>query len=139
LGLAQELLERMAEAGADYTLVFRRLSDAAENPDGDATIRSLFSDPASYDSWAVKWREKLANDGVDSKERAAEMRSVNPLFIPRNHRIEQAISAAVEGDFAPFERLLAVLARPFDDQPEFADYANPPQPEEIVRQTFCGT
>ena len=96
--------------------------------------RTLFSDPRAYDSWAVKWRQSLEN-----KDAAKEMRAVNPLFIPRNHRIEQAISAAVSGDFAPFEKLLAVLARPFDDQPQFADYADPPKSEEIVHQTFCGT
>ncbi len=67
------------------------------------------------------------------------MRFVNPLFIPRNHRVEQAISAGITGDFIPFETLLAVLARPFDDQPEFVRYADPPRPDEIVRQTFCGT
>jgi uncharacterized protein YdiU (UPF0061 family) len=139
LGLAQDLLERMAASGADYTLVFRHLADAVENPDADAAVRGLFSDPASYDSWAVKWREKLSREPMDNKARAAAMRAVNPLFIPRNHRIEQVISAAVAGDFGPFETLLAVLARPFDDQPEFASYANPPQPDEIVQQTFCGT
>jgi uncharacterized protein YdiU (UPF0061 family) len=81
----------------------------------------------------------MTEEARDNNERAAAMHGVNPLFIPRNHRVEQAISAAVSGDFEPFERLLAVLSRPFNDQPEFADYANPPLPDEIVRQTFCGT
>ncbi len=67
------------------------------------------------------------------------MRRVNPLFIPRNHRVEQAITAALGGDFGPFETLAAVLARPFDEQPEHADYALPPRPEERVLETFCGT
>ena len=134
LGLAQELLEVMAQGGADYTLAFRRLADAAENPAADALVRTMFSDPTAYDSWAVKWRQAL-----ESKDAAKKMRRVNPLFIPRNHRIEQAISAAVNGDFAPFQTLVSVLARPFDDQPQFADYADPPKPEEIVHQTFCGT
>jgi protein adenylyltransferase len=68
------------------------------------------------------------------------MRAVNPAFIPRNHRVEAVIAAAVNNDdFAPFEELLAVLATPFEDQPAFAAYAEPPQPEERVLQTFCGT
>ena len=65
--------------------------------------------------------------------------AVNPAFIPRNHRIEAVIAAAVADDYAPFEELIKVLAKPFEDQPEFADYANPPKPEERVCQTFCGT
>ena len=67
------------------------------------------------------------------------MRLVNPVFIPRNHRIEQAIVAAERDDFAPFEELSLVLSRPYEAQPDFAAYANPPQPDERVLQTFCGT
>jgi uncharacterized protein YdiU (UPF0061 family) len=73
-------------------------------------------------------------------ERRAGMRAVNPAFVPRNHRIEAVIEAAVERkDFAPFEELLLVLAKPFDDQAPFARYMDPPQPHERVCQTFCGT
>ena len=68
------------------------------------------------------------------------MRRVNPAFIPRNHRVEAAIVAAVERqDYAPFEELLVVLANPYDDQPEHAAYAEAPRAEERVTQTFCGT
>jgi uncharacterized protein YdiU (UPF0061 family) len=68
------------------------------------------------------------------------MRRVNPKYIPRNHRVEQALDAAVQrADWAPFERLLTVLAAPFDEQPENEIYALPPSPEEVVQQTFCGT
>jgi uncharacterized protein YdiU (UPF0061 family) len=68
------------------------------------------------------------------------MDGVNPAFIPRNHRVEAMIDAAVkDGDFAPFETLLTLLSRPFEDQPDFADYADPPREDERVLQTFCGT
>ena len=67
------------------------------------------------------------------------MRAVNPAFIPRNHRIEAVIQAAVRDDYAPFEELLTVLSKPFADQPEFVAYADPPLPEQRVTQTFCGT
>jgi len=67
------------------------------------------------------------------------MRAANPAFIPRNHRIEQMIEAAMAGDFKPFERLLDVLSRPFEDQPEAAALRRPPTPSEVVPQTFCGT
>jgi uncharacterized protein YdiU (UPF0061 family) len=68
------------------------------------------------------------------------MRAVNPAFIPRNHLVEEALSAAVNNEnLAPFETLLAVLSRPYEDQPAFGPYGAPPRPDQIVRQTFCGT
>ena len=67
------------------------------------------------------------------------MDAVNPLYIPRNHRVEQAIEQAVGGDLSVFEDLNRVLANPYQSQPEYAAYAEPPEPHERVRQTFCGT
>jgi len=67
------------------------------------------------------------------------MRAVNPAFIPRNHRVEAVIQAAVNNDYAPFEELLTVLSKPYEDQPKFTAYAEPPLPEQRVTQTFCGT
>jgi len=136
--LAQDLLDRMAYNKADYTLTFRTLSDAAKSGD-DGSVRSHFKDPAAFDEWALNWRERLNEDGGDAEERLAMMRSVNPAFIPRNHRVEEMIAAATGGDFAPFETLNAVLSRPYDDQPENSRYATPPREDEIVRETFCGT
>jgi uncharacterized protein YdiU (UPF0061 family) len=69
----------------------------------------------------------------------AAMAAVNPALIPRNHRVEEAISAALTGDLAPFERLVAVLSRPYDPAEGDLDLAAPPAPEERVTQTFCGT
>ena len=68
------------------------------------------------------------------------MQAVNPALVPRNHRVEAVIKAGVERyDFAPFEELVAVLSTPYEDQPAFAHYAEPPEPHEQVHQTFCGT
>ena len=142
LSLAQDLLERMAQNGADFTLTFRRLCEAAATPDGDAGVRSLFIDPTAYDGWAEPWRRRLADDGtVATQERMSVMRAANPAVIPRNHLVEEAISAATsKSDFAPFERLLAVLARPYENLPStLTRYGEPPRPEQVVRQTFCGT
>ena len=104
-------------------------------------MRSLFTDPAAYDDWATRWRRRLADDGeAIGERRAATMRAVNPAFIPRNHRVEEALSAAADnGDLSVFENLLTVLSRPYDDQPPHRLYADPPRPDQIVRQTFCGT
>lgn len=138
--LGKELLERMAANQADFTLTFRRLADAAENPEADAAVRALFSDPAAFDSWAVLWRARLEQETVTAADRAAHMRSVNPLFIPRNHLVEAALNAAVERqDFQPFEELLSVVLTPYQDKPGFDRYSTPALPEERVCATFCGT
>jgi uncharacterized protein YdiU (UPF0061 family) len=141
LDLVRDLLDRMASNAADFTLTFRRLSDAAGSPDGDTDVRSLFTDPTAYDTWASRWRRRLAEDGeTTGEQRAAAMRAVNPAFIPRNHRVEEALSAAVQDDdFTAFETLLVVLSRPYHDQPTHRSYAAPPRPDQVVRQTFCGT
>ena len=108
--------------------------------DGDVAVRGLFTDPHAFDDWAARWRQRLAEEGGETSDRQAAMRSANPAFIPRNHLVEEAIVAAVtNGDFSPFENLLAVLSRPYEDQPIFGRYAEPPRPEQIVHQTFCGT
>ena len=139
--LAQDLLARMAENGADFTLVFRRLCDAAASgPEADGAVRALFTDPGAYDAWAGRWRERLAEELETPAARAAAMRAVNPAFIPRNHLVEAALKAAIEReDFGPFEDLLEVLSRPYEDRPGLERYAAPPAPEERVLQTFCGT
>ncbi|MDQ0471532.1 protein adenylyltransferase SelO [Labrys wisconsinensis] len=140
LALARDLFERMTAGKADFTLTFRRLCDAAAGPDGDGPVRVLFADPAAYDAWAQRWRARLAAEGGDAAARRSAMRAVNPAFIPRNHRVEAVIEAAVErADFGPFEELVQVLSAPCEDQPAFAAYAEPPAPDERVYRTFCGT
>jgi uncharacterized protein YdiU (UPF0061 family) len=138
--LADDLLDAMHRHQADFTLTFRGLCDAAaENPD-ETRVRGLFGDARDYNHWAQRWRERLARESITPRARADAMRQVNPAYIPRNHRVEQMIVAAVErGDFAPFEELLAVLSQPYQEQPAFTAYADPPQPNERVLQTFCGT
>ena len=138
--LAQDLLTRMAENGADFTLTFRRLGDAAAGAVGDAAVRALFTDPGAYDIWAARWRQRLDQEPGQPQARRAAMLTENPAFIPRNHLVEGVIEAAVERqDFAPFEEMLGVLSQPFADQPGFERYAAPPGPEQSVHQTFCGT
>jgi uncharacterized protein YdiU (UPF0061 family) len=138
--LVQDLLDAMAKNQADFTLTFRRLSDAAGDPASEANVRSLFADPAAFDEWASRWRQRIADEPRSAGERQAAMRAVNPAFIPRNHRVEAVIQAAVNNDdYAPFEELITLLSKPYDDQPAFAAYADPPQPEQRVLQTFCGT
>jgi uncharacterized protein YdiU (UPF0061 family) len=138
--LAAGLLSAMAEGDADFTLTFRRLADAAEDPAAEPHLRALFSDAGPLDAWLPRWRARLAREGGDPAGRAAAMRATSPAVIPRNHRIAEAIAAAEgEGDFAPFHALHAALARPFDETVANAPYRAAPAPHEIVARTFCGT
>ena len=140
LALADDLLDRMAAGRADFTLTFRRLSDAAATPNADAAVRSLFSDPAAFDAWASQWHQRLLQESIPPDTRAAAMRLANPAFIPRNHLVAAAIDAAVDRqDLHPFEDLLEVTSHPFDDQPNQQRYTTPARPEECVTATFCGT
>ena len=125
--LIEDLLRRMVAGQADFTNTFRAL--------GGEKARDQFTDPTAYDGWEADWRARRAG----LPEAASLLRAANPAFIPRNHRVEQMIAAAVEGDYAPFDRLNAVLARPYDDQPEAEELTRPPLPGEAVEATFCGT
>jgi uncharacterized protein YdiU (UPF0061 family) len=137
--LAEDLLDRMAANRADFTLTFRRLCNAAAGPEGNEAVRALFSDPAAYDEWASAWRRRLNADD-SPQEHAHAMRGVNPAFIPRNHLVEAALDAAVwRQDFEPFEQMLDVVSRPYEDRPGLERYAAPALPEERVSLTFCGT
>jgi uncharacterized protein YdiU (UPF0061 family) len=138
--LGRDLLEAMGANGADFTLTFRRLSEAASGEADDGGVRSLFADPFAYDAWASRWRRRLAQEPTDAATRRGAMLAVNPAYIPRNHRVEAVIRAAVdEDDFAPFYELVRVLSHPFEAKPAFAQYADPPAADERVLRTFCGT
>ncbi|PWR21074.1 YdiU family protein [Zavarzinia compransoris] len=137
--LIQDLLETMKTGEADYTNGFRALGRAAAAPAGREDVRGLFVGMAGIDAWLDRWLARLAVQGRDPAATAAAMDAVNPAYIPRNHRVQQAIDAAMAGDFGPFEALHLILARPFEDRPEAAAYAAPPEADERVLRTFCGT
>lgn len=138
--LIRRLLGAMHGAAADFTLTFRKLGISAETADGDDALRQLFPDATAIDEWLRDWRGRLARDPQTAEERAANMRRVNPAYIPRNHRVEAALNAASEnGDLEPFRRLLAILQNPFEEQADAAGYELPAAPEERVFNTFCGT
>ena len=131
----------MTDGQADFTLTFRRLGDAAADPAADAEVRRLFGEkPQAFDAWLPRWRERLSRESQDGASRRAAMHAANPLYIPRNHRVELALTAAAEReDYGPFEELLAVLAKPFEERPAFAVYAEPAPADQGVYRTFCGT
>ncbi len=139
--LYQGLLDRMEEGGADFTNTFRALAELVdEESDAGRALADRGAAPAGFDEWLGRWRGRLRREERPASEHVARMRSANPAYIPRNHRVEEAIVAAVERrDFGPFHALVGVLERPFEEQPGAEALALPPRPEEIVHQTFCGT
>jgi len=137
LQLADELLQLMANEQVDFTNTFRALCDLMEADNGVSLSGDRPSDGAA--AWLSKWRQRLADENTTNADRIEAMKLANPAYIPRNHRVEEALNAATHGDFGPFETLLAVLANPFEARPEYAEYGKQPAPGEIVRETFCGT
>jgi len=138
--LVQDLLNAMVQNQADFTNTFRRLSEEVVDSPAAGTVRDLFVDPKAYDAWAERWRIRLRQEPHDTGTRATAMRAANPAYIPRNHRVEAVIEAAVNrGDFGLFEELLTVLSAPYQDRSSFIQYSDPPKSHERVHQTFCGT
>jgi uncharacterized protein YdiU (UPF0061 family) len=127
-----ETLTMMARAEIDFTLFFRHLTRLALGADA-GRFEALFTDRNVCARWLEQWRAIAAPAAVDA------MRASNPVIIPRNHRVEEAIRHAYGGDFAPFHRLADALARPFEECPLSAEYERAPEPHEVVHQTFCGT
>lgn len=139
--LFELLLDTMAESRADFTLIFYYLSQLdAESSDNNTNFRRLFSKPEAIDAWLSKWRERLSAESLSNEARQASMQLVNPVYIPRNHQVEAVIRAAEDrNDFAPFHALHTVLQNPFQYQDDKDQYMLPPEPQEVVQQTFCGT
>jgi uncharacterized protein YdiU (UPF0061 family) len=139
LELSDDLLNRMAENRAGYTLTFRRLCDAADD-ESNNSARELFANPAAFDEWFSRWRKRLTQEAGSPSQIAEQMRSTNPAYIPRNHIVEAALEAGAEDEnFKPFEEVLEVLSHPYDERPGFERYTLPARPEEYVSKTFCGT
>jgi uncharacterized protein YdiU (UPF0061 family) len=135
--LVDDLLGLMQAQRVDFTSGFRALASCAR---GDAApIRALFTASTESDAWLERWRARLAFERRDVAAVADAMDSVNPVYIPRNHLVEEALSAATDADLDPFHRLLDVLAQPFDERPGAERYAAPAPPGFGPYRTFCGT
>jgi uncharacterized protein YdiU (UPF0061 family) len=138
-GLFGAFLGVLHAGEADFTNTLRALCDAADDPAAEVAVKRELADSTLFDDWVSQWRARLSDDGPSTESRSAEMKRVNPAYIPRNHQVEAALSAAMSGDYAPFETLHSVLSRPYDEQNEQSRYREPPPPTEVPYQTFCGT
>jgi len=139
LDLANDLLASLDGQQVDYTLLFRHLADVLQ---GDEQIcYDLFEDVTAFKLWEKRWQQRLDRDTLDISKSIELMKQVNPIYIPRNHKVEEALEAAVySNDYSKFELLLAILSKPFQLQAGKEDY-NQPAPDEFGEtfQTFCGT
>lgn len=138
--LANDYLTLLQEHRIDFTLAFARLTDAAAGD--DSPLRALFGEAEpSLSPWLERWRARAKVAAMHPSERVAAMRHANPIYIPRNHRVEAALTAAVEhDDLAPFERLLQVLEHPFSEREADSIFAEPASLEQTAcYRTFCGT
>ena len=137
LDLVNALYEAMEGQQVDFTQLFRHLSQAVL---GDAEpARRLFADDTKFAIWLTEWQARMASEAVLPEARAEAMNAVNPLYIPRNHKVEEALQAAVAGDLTQFEKLLSVLANPFVERAGFEEYASPAPADFGPYTTFCGT
>ena len=139
--LIQDLLKLMHENQADFTLTFRHLADLVDPKTASGGgVQSQFKLHETFAPWLKRWQQRLVRDPMGTAARQQAMYTANPVYIPRNHLVEEAIVAAEKHeDFEPFNRLIDILAQPFEFDQVNARYAIPPKPEEVVRQTFCGT
>jgi uncharacterized protein YdiU (UPF0061 family) len=133
------LLTIMRDQKADFTLAFRHLGAALEPGSGEDAFLGQFEEPEAARRWLDGWRSHLRERGEEAGDARATMRRANPVFIPRNHRVEEVILAGRGGDFDPFQRLHEILQRPFEEQPIHANYEAAPEDHEVVQATFCGT
>jgi uncharacterized protein YdiU (UPF0061 family) len=127
--LIAELLEQLQQSRVDHTSFYRALGRAAR---GDVEpARGLFIDLAAFDSWLARWQ--ALDPDADAMDR------VNPVYIPRNHLVEEALAAATDGDLDPCSRLLDVVCAPYDERPGLERYAEPAPEDFGAYRTFCGT
>jgi len=133
----EQTLSTMAEGSIDFTLFFRRLTQVAGG-ENEAALLDLFTDKQAGQNWLKQWR-KAVHGEPEREKRIEQMRCANPVYIPRNHRIEQVIEAAYASDLSPFHALVDLLAHPCEEQSGLEAYELAPEPHEEVQQTFCGT
>lgn len=135
--LVNALYAALSGQHVDFTLFFRHLADAATG--NDDALLGLFDDATAITAWLATWRHRLTHEAVSAKDRRNAMNAVNPLYIPRNHLVEAALTAAETGDMTPIATLLDVLRAPFAEHPDHKEYARPAPRDFGPYKTFCGT
>ncbi len=138
LALANDLFEAMQGQNVDYTQFFRSLGYAAKTK--TQSVQKLFDDPQKFNPWYKSWIQRFLSDPRSLNKKIESMNAVNPIYIPRNHLVEEALQAAQqEGGFEPFEKLLSVLANPYEERPGLEKYTQGAAKDFGSYKTYCGT
>jgi len=138
--MVRTFLSLLQKHGADFTNGFRSLSHSIENEDALHQLVEMFQNDEVFDRWHSDWRKRVVSENSNPASIAMSMLAANPAYIPRNHLVEAAIVAAEQSsDFLVMEKLLTVLANPFEEKPEHAAFSLPPTSDQEIHQTFCGT
>ncbi|MDA9660981.1 YdiU family protein [Gammaproteobacteria bacterium] len=135
--LLRQLLKIMMESGSDYTITFRSLSEVLLDQPGK--FLDQFKNKDEIGSWLNDWKKALATDEKDLQLIVDQMKSVNPMYIPRNHQVQLVIDAAYNNDFSKMAEMIEVIRRPFEEIDKNSSYAEPPLEEQRIKRTFCGT
>jgi uncharacterized protein YdiU (UPF0061 family) len=136
--LINNLLQIMDEQNADFTLTFRFLSKTLIGNNKD--VRSLFVNSDKFDAWLMLWQERVAQEEIPDEDIAKRMNEVNPIYIPRNHKVEEALDSAVnKNDIEPLSLLLSILVKPYEEIEGFELFTQPAPLSEVPYKTFCGT
>jgi uncharacterized protein YdiU (UPF0061 family) len=133
-----QLLESLQSQRIDYTSLFRALADLLRGK--PMALAKLSGDRSTIEAWADTWLERVASEGRAAAEVADEMDQINPLYIPRNHLVDEALDAANGGDLSPFDQLLDVVTEPYVEREGLERYAEPaPDSFDQTFRTYCGT
>jgi len=135
--LFADLLSVMQQSEADFTGTFVALARHLE-AGGQQPAREQLAGPG-FAAWLDRWQQRLAREPGGPAAAATRMRRVNPVIIPRNLRVEEALAAAEAGDLAPVGQLLEVITQPYTETPENEAYRNGSPPGDPAYCTFCGT
>ena len=136
--LITNMLEIMSEQHADFTLTFRFLSRALIGNNKD--VRALFKNSNKFDVWLMLWQERISQEGIPDEVISKKMDEVNPIYIPRNHKVEEALtSAVIENNMEPLSLLLSILVQPYEEFVGYESFAEPAPSSQEPYKTFCGT
>lgn len=140
MALWQDLMKHLAGQEVDFTQFFRALSRASSSEDAsNEELQALMNGPSMFGMWLLAWRDRLKKEPREDAQRQAAMLAVNPAYIPRNHLLEEALTEAQKGNLAFANKLMEVLASPYQEKDGFERYLLPPKLDEVIQNTFCGT
>ena len=135
--ILKKLLKIMMNNESDFTIAFRSISNLLRND--PKNFLNEFKKDKEITIWLESWKKAIHNENEDVNQLAVELDKLNPIYIPRNHQVQQTIEMAYEGDFSKFWEMLEIIKRPFDENEKYSEYEKRPLEDQKVRKTFCGT